>query len=73
MIVITDFREKPDSLGPVARPKGLGLGADRPRTQQVQKQHGEGSDRKEELVMKRGAHCVVTSGHLSDLYGEVSL
>ncbi len=59
------------------RPKGLGLGAD--RSSQKQAKHtsdgaaeGGEKDEKQELVMKAGTHCQVTSGKHNDKYGIVS-
>ena len=57
----------------VARPKGLGLGADRSKQLQAKHQNGQAGDNAaDELTLKKGAFAVVTRGKNTDLYGEVS-
>ena len=51
---------------PQVRPKGLGLGASRPKKSQKVAQEGE-----EKLELKKGAHVKVESGVNKGLYGEV--
>ena len=57
-------------IDPVMRPKGLGLGATRPKkaseTGKVEKDEDG-----EELVLKKGAHALVLSGSHRKLYGKV--
>jgi len=56
-------------LDPMSRPKGLGLGATRPRAQgeeEVQGKEGE-----EQLSLKRGAFVLIQGGKQRGLYGEV--
>jgi len=58
----------------VARPKGLGLGADRSLALQ-QKNDSKSAGRnsgEEQLVMKKGSYCVVKSGRNQGLYAVVS-
>jgi hypothetical protein len=56
----------------VARPKGLGLGADRSLTLQ-QKDDGKStsSSHDDQLVMKKGSYCVVQAGTHEGLYATV--
>ena len=51
---------------PQVRPKGLGLGATKPKTQQTAVKEGE-----EKLVLKKGAFVKVEAGPKRGLYGEV--
>ena len=62
-----------DPMIAVARPKGLGLGADKALAQQSLPSAGQSSDKEERLVMKKGSFCCVTSGKHVDSYGIVSL
>lgn len=59
----------------VLRPKGLGLGADKSQALQLSytKQGGRAQDTKssEELVLKKGAYCLILKGPHKDLYGTV--
>ena len=58
----------------VPRPKGLGLGADRSAALQAKgvKESAKGDKNEEDLTLKKGAFCMVTSGKHKDLYAEVS-
>ena len=60
-------------LQAVVRPKGLGLGAERPKQPQTNGKSVTGSKPEEELVLKKGAFVCVTKGPLRDRYGEVIL
>ena len=51
---------------PQVRPKGLGLGATKPQTQQAAVKEGE-----EKLVLKKGAFVKIEAGPKRGLYGEV--
>jgi len=51
---------------PQVRPKGLGLGATKPKTQQAAVKEGE-----EKLVLKKGAFVKIEAGPKRGLYGEV--
>ena len=51
---------------PQVRPKGLGLGASRPKKNQQAVKEGE-----EKLELKKGAHVKIESGANKGLYGEV--
>ena len=64
-----------DPIQAVARPKGLGLGADRSAlTQKNQLNSGKTSrDKEEELVLQKGAFCQVLKGPNADMYAEVSI
>ncbi|XP_064606132.1 G-patch domain and KOW motifs-containing protein-like [Liolophura sinensis] len=59
----------------VLRPKGLGLGADKSQVLQLSytKQGQAPQDKKssEELVLKKGAYCMIQKGAHKDLYGTV--
>ncbi len=58
----------------VLRPKGMGLGADRSLARQAaDKDDSQESKDKEQLDMKKGAYCVVTTGKHRDLYGVVCI
>ncbi len=55
------------TVEPVVRPKGLGLGAAKPKQQEVvAPKEGE-----EKLELKKGAFIRVESGRKAGLYGEV--
>jgi hypothetical protein len=55
------------TVEPVVRPKGLGLGAAKPKQQEVVvAKEGE-----EKLELKKGAFIRVESGRKAGLYGEV--
>ena len=57
----------------VARPKGLGLGADRSKLLQTKHKNGVSQDEHvDELTLAKGSFAVVTRGKNADLYGEVS-
>ena len=58
----------------VARPKGLGLGADRSLTLQQKNDNksGEKNSGEEQLCMKKGSYCVVKAGRHQGLYATVS-
>merc|ERR1712156_1006996 len=67
---IGGFRKaKIDCIEPVMRPKGLGLGATRVNKDNETK-NGD-SDKKEKLLLKRGAFVKITSGKNKGQYGEV--
>ena len=58
----------------VARPKGLGLGADRSTLLQKNGEAKAGITNDEEnLVLEKGAYCLIMKGRHKDLYGVVSL
>ena len=68
---IGGFRKaKIDCIEPVMRPKGLGLGATRAPTNSSENKNGE-SDKKEKLVLKKGAYVQITSGTNKGKYAEV--
>ena len=69
---IGGFRKaKIDCIEPVMRPKGLGLGATRaPTNSNSENKNGE-SDKKEKLVLKKGAFVQITSGTNKGKYAEV--
>jgi len=69
---IGGFRKaKIDCIEPVMRPKGLGLGATRaPTNSNSENKNGE-SDKKEKLVLKKGAYVQITSGTNKGKYAEV--
>ena len=69
---IGGFRKaKIDCIEPVMRPKGLGLGATRaPTNSNSENKNGE-SDKKEKLVLKKGAFVQITSGSNKGKYAEV--
>jgi len=69
---IGGFRKaKIDCIEPVMRPKGLGLGATRaPTNSNSENKNGE-SDKKEKLVLKKGAYVQITSGSNKGKYAEV--
>ena len=69
---IGGFRKaKIDCIEPVMRPKGLGLGATRaPTNSNSENKNGE-SDKKEKLVLKKGAYIQITSGTNKGKYAEV--
>jgi len=54
------------TIDPVVRPKGLGLGAAKPKSNKVETKEGE-----EKLELKRGAFVQITSGKQTGLYGEI--
>ena len=54
-------------IDPIIRPKGLGLGASVPKSKQTNSK----SDKKEELVLKKGAYVRIQSGKNKGQYGEV--
>jgi len=54
------------TIDPVVRPKGLGLGAAKPKSNKVETKEGE-----EKLELKRGAFVQITSGKQIGLYGEI--
>jgi len=54
-------------IEPVVRPKGLGLGASKPK----QEKKVEGNKDEEELDLKRGAFILIESGHKKGQYAEV--
>jgi len=62
----------------VLRPKGMGLGADRSQTNDLNsaKQGGNTGNKKQdssaELRLTKGAHCLIENGTNKDLYGTVS-
>ena len=71
------FTRDVKSIDAVPRPKGLGLGADRSLSLQAK---NKSTDRKnddgtngDDLAMKKGAYCVVTSGKHKQLYAQVCL
>ncbi len=53
-------------MEPVVRPKGLGLGASKPKQEVVVHKEGE-----EKLELKKGAFVCVETGRKAGLYGEV--
>ena len=55
-------------MEPVVRPKGLGLGASRPKPAEGAVVQKEGA---EKLELKKGAFIRVESGRKAGLYGEV--
>jgi len=55
------------TIDPVVRPKGLGLGASRPKKQKDQ----EVKEGEEKLSLKRGAFVLIDSGNKAGLYGEI--
>ena len=61
----------------IVRPKGMGLGADRSLTLQQKQPDSIADSRdgrgKEELVMKRGAYCVVVARQHEGMYGQVRI
>jgi hypothetical protein len=59
------------TVEPVVRPKGLGLGASRPKPAEGSAAATEGKEGDEKLVLKRGAFIRVESGRKAGLYGEV--
>ena len=69
---IGGFRKaKIDCIEPVMRPKGLGLGATRaPTNSNSENKNGE-SDKKEKLVLKKGAYVQITRGSNKGKYAEV--
>ena len=69
---IGGFRKaKIDCIEPVMRPKGLGLGATRaPTNSNSENKNGE-SDKKEKLVLNKGAYVQITSGTNKGKYAEV--
>ena len=69
---IGGFRKaKIDCIEPVMRPKGLGLGATRaPTNSSSENKNGE-SDKKEKLVLKKGAYVQITRGSNKGKYAEV--
>ena len=58
-----------------ARPKGLGLAADKSVTLQVEDESKINSKDSEEkkLTMKTGSHCVIVGGKKDGQYGTVSI
>jgi len=54
------------TIDPVVRPKGLGLGAAKPKSNKAETKEGE-----EKLELKRGAFVQITSGKQTGLYGEI--
>ena len=65
---IGGFRKaKVECIDPIIRPKGLGLGASVPKS----KQNNSKSDKKEELILKKGAYVRIQSGKNKGQYGEV--
>jgi len=54
------------TVEPVVRPKGLGLGAAKPKLEVLVQKEGE-----EKLELKKGAFIRVESGRKAGLYGEV--
>ena len=58
----------------VARPKGLGLGADRSALLQKNGVAKDGTTKEEEdLALEKGACCLILKGKHKDLYGVVSI
>jgi hypothetical protein len=55
------------TVEPVVRPKGLGLGAAKPKQQEV----AAPKEGEEKLELKKGAFIRVESGRKAGLYGEV--
>jgi len=69
---IGGFRKaKIDCIEPVMRPKGLGLGATRAPTNSSNENKNGESDKKEKLVLKKGAYVQITSGSNKGKYAEV--
>ena len=63
-------------LVPIVRPKGLGLGADKSVLQQTsnnKSKHHSSSVQEDELVLKRGSHCMLIGGQHDGQYGNVRL
>lgn len=67
-----------DAVAPVEatlRPKGMGLGADRKQNQELNAtKQDKGSKKDEEdtqLIMEKGAYCLVENGPHRDLYAAV--
>ena len=61
-----------ECMTPDVRPKGLGLGAQRPNTGgDANKQGGQRNGSEEDLTMKKGAYVVVESGKNKGSYGKV--
>ena len=58
---------KVECIDPVIRPKGLGLGASLPKSKQKMSK----SDKKEELILKKGAYVRIQNGKNKGQYGEV--
>jgi hypothetical protein len=59
------------TVDPVVRPKGLGLGASKPKPAEGTAAGGGQKEGEEKLVLKRGAFIRVESGRKAGLYGEV--
>ncbi|KAK3104142.1 hypothetical protein FSP39_024760 [Pinctada imbricata] len=53
------------------RPKGMGLGADRSQIKQLNHTSNKKDDNEDELVLKKGSHCVIVKGSNRDLYGVI--
>lgn len=62
-------------LDAILRPKGLGLGARHGNNQPDNGSKKPSSDKhdEEELEVKKGSYCLITSGPQRDLYGVVSI
>ena len=60
-----------DMKEPQVRPKGLGLGAERPNTDKDTVP--QSSDDKEKLTLKVGAYVIVTKGSSKGNYGQVCM
>jgi len=54
------------TVDPVVRPKGLGLGATKPKVDKTVQKEGE-----EKLELKKGAYVQITNGKQTGLYGEL--
>lgn len=57
----------------VARPKGLGLGADRNVNKQSTGSDPGQSKDSEDLELKKGVHCLINNGRCKGMYGVVSM
>jgi len=58
---------------PTLRPKGLGLGAERPQTNTDTQPQNIGNKDTENLTMKLGAFVTITKGSNKGKYGKVPL
>ena len=58
-------------IDPVLRPKGLGLGAQRPNNEGQGEKKGKEGEKEEDMTLKRGAKVCLESGPHRGMYGEV--